>query len=463
MRAIIVPVVLLLCALARADLYHVRVRTPTPELSGMVGVQDVGDNARLFLVDAADETELTAQMNDAVSAAARRRTTFDAAGVIVARVQATSVQPIAAATAASWGLDRIDQRALPLDGNYAPLSTGAGATAWIVDTGIQTTHAEFTGGRATNDFSMWSSLTDCHGHGTFVASTVGGATFGVATGVLLRGIRVLDCTGSGSTYGVAQGLSYILAHLSGRDVINLSLGYTSRDAVVESVIADLLAAGVVVVAAAGNDNTNACNHFPSAQAGVLSVAATSSSDARASFSNYGSCVSLFAPGVSTRGAALGGGSTTMSGTSMSAPHVAGVAALLLPATNAPGTVPSTLLSAATANVVSNAAGSPNLLVYTPSAITPSPSRPGISPSATRAAASASRTPSHTRAPSKSATSSPGAPRSPTSSRTPSKTLTPSRGSSRSPSPSRRVHENAAPAATAAICATLIAAMALALL
>lgn len=459
MRAIIVPMVLLLlCALAHADLYHVRVRTPAPELAGMVGVQDVGDDARLFLVDATDEADLAAQLNDAVAAARRRSATFDAASVVVARVQATSIAPVAAATAASWGLDRIDQRALPLDNNYSPLSSGAGATAWIVDTGIRTTHAEFTGGRATNDFSMWSSADDCHGHGTFVASTVGGATFGVATGVRLRGIRVLDCSGSGSTYGVAQGLAYILAHLSGRDVINLSLGYGARDAVVESVIADLLAAGVTVVAAAGNDNTNACNHFPSAQAGVMSVAASSSSDARASFSNYGSCVSLFAPGVSTRGAALGGGSTTMSGTSMAAPHVAGVAALLLPATDAPGTVASTIVSTATASVVTSVAGSPNLLVYTPSAITPSPSR---SATPSRAAASASRTPTSSRTPSKSATSSPGAPRSPTPSRTPSKTPSRSRGSSRSPSPSRRVGQNAA-SATAAICASLIAVMALVL-
>lgn len=402
MRAIIVPMVLLLvAALVRADLYHVRVRTPAPELAGMVGVQDVGDDARLFLVDATDETSLAAQMNDAVASSLRRRATFDATSVIVARVLPVTTS----GTAGSWGLDRIDQRALPLDNAYTPLATGAGATAWIVDTGIQTTHAEFTGGRATNDFSMWSSLTDCHGHGTFVASTVGGAQYGVATGVRLRGIRVLDCSGSGSTYGVAQGLAYVLAHLSGRDVINLSLGYNARDAVVESVIADLLAAGVTVVAAAGNDNTNACNHFPSAQAGVMSVAASSSSDARASFSNYGSCVTLFAPGVSTRGAALGGGSTTMSGTSMSAPHVAGVAALLLPATDAPGTVASAIVSAATPNVISNVAGSPNLLVYTPSGVTPSPTRAPVSPtrtaSPTRAAASASRSPKPSKSPSKS--------------------------------------------------------------
>ena len=388
MRAIIVSVALLWCVLAtvRADLFHVRVRTPAPELAGMVGVQDVGDDARLFLVDAVDDADLAAQLNSAITQAGRRRSDFDAAGMVVARVRPVAL----AATANSWGLDRIDQRALPLDGAYTPLGDGTGATAWIVDTGIQTTHSEFES-RATNDFSMFTSYTDCHGHGTFVASTVGGVQYGVASGVRLRGIRVLDCSGSGSTYGVAQGLAYILAHLSGLDVINLSLGYTGRDAVVESVIADLLAAGVIVVAAAGNDNANACNHFPSAQSGVVSVAASSTSDARASFSNYGSCVTLFAPGVSTRGAALGGGSTTMSGTSMSSPHVAGVAALLLPS-NAPGTVVNLILDMATQNTISSVAGSPNLLLYTPSAITPSPSRPAASASPTRPAVSASPTP-----------------------------------------------------------------------
>jgi subtilisin family serine protease len=379
-------VLLLLAVCAHAELFHVRVRAPAPELTAMAGVQEVGDDARLFLVDADDEHALAAQMNAAVTGQQRR---FDGASVVIARVQ-----PVAAVAVGSWGQDRIDQRALPLDSTYAPLRNGAGVTAWVVDTGVDAGHAEFAGGRASNDFSVFSSTTDCHGHGTHVASTLAGAQYGVAPAARVRAIKVLDCSGSGSTFGVAQGLAHVLARLTGRDVINLSLGYSARDAVVESVIADLRAAGAIVVAAAGNSNGNACNHFPSAHVGVLSVAATTSSDARASFSNFGSCVSLFAPGSSIRAAARGGGSTTMSGTSMAAPHVAGVVAQLLE-TVAPGDVVAQLLADTTPNAVSSVAGSPNRLLYTPSAVTPSATRAPASASPTRAGASASRTPSRT--------------------------------------------------------------------
>ena len=383
---------LLAVACVYAELFHVRVRTPAPELTAMAGVQEVGDDARLFLVDADDEHALAAQMNAAVAGEQQRR--FDGASVVVARVQ-----PVVAAAVGSWGQDRIDQRALPLDSTYAPLADGAGVTAWVVDTGVDAGHAEFAGGRASNDFSVFTSTTDCHGHGTHVASTLAGTQYGVAPAARVRAIKVLDCSGSGSTFGVAQGLAHVLARLTGRDVINLSLGYSARDAVVESVIADLRAAGAIVVAAAGNSNGNACNHFPSAHAGVISVAASTSSDARASFSNYGSCVSLFAPGSSIRAAARGGGSTTMSGTSMAAPHVAGVVAQLLQ-TVPPADVTTQLLAATTPDVISSVAGSPNRLLYTPSAVTPSATRAPASASPTRAGASASRTPKASRTPSR---------------------------------------------------------------
>jgi len=419
--AVIVAVLALCVAGTYADLFHVRTRVPAPELAGMAGVQSVGADDQLFLVDATDEHDLAAQMNAAVGE--RRR--FDGSTMVVARVQPVAL----GAVPGSWGQDRVDQRWLPLDNSFAPPATGAGATVWVVDTGVDAAHAEFAGGRASNDFSAFASAVDCHGHGTHVSSTAAGAQYGVAPGARLRAIKVLDCSGSGSTYGVAQGLAYVLAHLSGRDVINLSLGYGARDAVVESIIADLVAAGVVIAAAAGNSNANACNHFPSAHAGVLSVAATTSADARASFSNYGSCVSLFAPGANIRAALRGGGSTTMSGTSMASPHVAGAAALLLERGVAAADVPAALLAACTTNAVSSVAGSPNRLLFVESTVaasasrTPSPSRAAASasrtPSPSRAAASASRTPSRSRAAA-------------SASRTPSR----SRGASRSPSPSK---------------------------
>jgi subtilisin family serine protease len=402
----VVAVVALLAATVRADLFHVRTRAPAPELAGMAGVQSTGADDRLFLVDAIDEHDLAAQMNAAVGE--RRR--FDGSAVVVARVQPVAL----GAVPGSWGQDRVDQRWLPLDNSFAPPATGAGATVWVVDTGVDAAHAEFAGGRASNDFSVFASTVDCHGHGTHVSSTAAGVQYGVAPGARLRAIKVLDCSGGGSTYGVAQGLAYVLAHLSGRDVINLSLGYGARDAVVESIIADLVAAGAIVVAAAGNSGTNACNHFPSAHAGVLAVAATTSSDARASFSNYGSCVSLFAPGANIRAALRGGGSTTMSGTSMASPHVAGAVALLLERGVAPADAPAALLAACTAGAVSSVAGSPNRLLFVESTVAASASR---TPSPSRAAASASRTPSRSRA----AASASRTPSASKQSRTPSRT------------------------------------------
>lgn len=301
------------------------------------------------------------------------------------------------AAANSWGLDRIDQRSLPLNGVYNRPNTGDGVTAWVVDTGLDPNHNEFitaTGVyRASNDFAAYNPAYDCDGHGTHVGGTIGGATFGVAPGVRLRGIKVLNCAGAGTTYTVSQGLLYVLAHLTGKDVINLSLGYSGRDAAVEAVLVDLMAAGAYVVAAAGNDNGNACMHFPSAQIGVASVAATTNSDARASYSNYGSCVTFFAPGSNIMSANMGGGSVSMSGTSMASPHVAGFAALVLQNSTAPLSIEEvtfSIASRATANIVTNPVGSPNQLLYVlaataqPEAPSSSTSRPPSStPSTSR--------------------------------------------------------------------------------
>jgi serine protease len=278
-------------------------------------------------------------------------------------------------------------------------------------------HSEFiTNGesRASNPYASYLPADDCDGHGTHVAGTIGGNTFGVARNVQIRGIKVLDCTGSGTTYTVAQGLLYIKAHLTGADVINLSLGYGARDATVEAVLQDLIALGVTVVAAAGNEGANACGHFPSAQIGVISVGATTSSDVRASFSNYGTCVTIMAPGASITSARLGGGSVSMSGTSMASPHVAGTAALMLQqfpgSTGAQVTV--AILGRSTQNVISSINGSPNKLLYVLEMAPPT---------------SASPTPSSSR--------------SGTPSRSPSRSTAPSRTPSRTPSQSRRPKGN----------------------
>lgn len=341
---------LLLCliGLAAAELYHARVRTPRSSQVESDGIQSSG---QLLLINA-------------TSAAAVREMLTRARDVTDAQVFVDVVRPVRVyANPGSWGQDRVDQRTVALNDDYAPLYTGASVTAWVVDTGIETTHADFQS-RAQLAFNAYTPASDCHGHGTHVASTLGGVQYGIAKGVQLRSVKVLDCFGYGTTYTVAQGLQWILDHLTGRDVINLSLGYGARDVVIESLLADLAEAGVVAVAAAGNADANACNHFPSAHESVISVGATTASDVRASYSNFGSCVDLMAPGSGIRAARLGGGSTTMSGTSMATPHVAGAAALLLSLQNNTGaSVRAALTSVATVNALSGLEGSPNRLVW----------------------------------------------------------------------------------------------------
>lgn len=275
----------------------------------------------------------------------------------------------------SWGLDRIDTRPRVYDNSYTPRAglTGAGVTAFVVDTGIDATHSDFQG-RASTGFAYYSPTKDCDGHGTHVSSTIGGAQYGVAKGVTIIAVKVLDCGGSGTTFSVAQGLLWILNNLRLPGVINLSLGYYGFNSIIDTLLKDCMEAGLIVVAAAGNGDRNACDHYPSSTTGAISVGATEkTNDQRASFSNYGSCVDLFAPGVNIQGAKLDGGDTTLSGTSMATPHVAGVIALLQQA-NVPNPV-STLLSTATNNVVKDLSGSPDRLVYIGSLSSPQPSPP----------------------------------------------------------------------------------------
>jgi subtilisin family serine protease len=280
----------------------------------------------------------------------------------------------------SWGLDRIDQRALPLDQSYAYPNTATQVRAYIIDTGIENAHADF-GGRAVNGYDFIDSdavAQDCHGHGTHVAGTVGGAAHGVAKGVTLVGVRVLNCSGSGTWSGVIAGVDWVKAnHPAGTPgVANMSLGGGANSSV-DRAVQNAVAAGITFVVAAGNSNANACNSSPARTPEAITVGATTNADVEASFSNYGQCVDLLAPGVNITSAWLKGATRTISGTSMAAPHVAGAAALHLGTspTSTPSAVSAALTSAATSGAVtlkaaSSSAGTPNLLLYVGAAAPP---------------------------------------------------------------------------------------------
>jgi hypothetical protein len=282
----------------------------------------------------------------------------------------------------SYGLDRIDQRALPLNKSFTTSNDGAGVTAYVIDTGVRTTHKEFAG-RAVSGIDTVDNdadASDCNGHGTHVAGTVAGTTFGVAKAAKVVGVRVLDCNGEGTDASVIAGIDWVTRNAVRPAVANMSLGGELNDAL-DRAIRSSIASGVTYTVAAGNENSDACTSSPARIAEAITVGATDSTDTRAGFSNFGRCLDLFAPGSLITSASNGNdaGRVTQSGTSMASPHVAGAAALYLSKnpTATPLQVQAALIANSTVGKVRNAGLlSPNRLLFIGTAAAkPSPTAP----------------------------------------------------------------------------------------
>jgi serine protease len=283
--------------------------------------------------------------------------------------QDSVVLAVATQSPATWGIDRIDEPTLPRSNSYTYNTTASNVHAYVIDTGIRATHTQFAG-RVSGGMTVINDgrgTGDCNGHGTHVAGTIGSSTYGVAKAVRLHPVRVLNCSGSGSTSGVISGVNWVANNRVLPAVANMSLGggaSSSLDAAVNGAINR----SVTFAVAAGNSNANACNSSPARVPAAITVGSTTSSDARSSFSNFGTCLDIFAPGssITSTWASSDTATNTISGTSMASPHAAGVAALYLAThtTASPATVRNAIVNNATANVLTGVgSGSPNRLLF----------------------------------------------------------------------------------------------------